>query len=73
MDWFLQWISARFKKKKKNGREEGIIWPNNNNNNNNNNDNNLFDCNQSYGAFTLDVKSIQNENLGGIILGGTQC
>ncbi len=52
-------------KKEKNGREEGIIWPNNNNNNN------LFNCNQSYGAFTLDVKSIQNENLGGI-LGGTQ-
>jgi hypothetical protein len=26
----------------------------------------------SYGAFTLDVKSILNENLGGI-LGGTQC
>jgi hypothetical protein len=26
-----------------------------------------------YGAFTLDVKSVLNENLGGIILGGTQC
>ncbi len=26
----------------------------------------------SYGAFTLDVKSVLNENLGGI-LGGTQC
>ncbi len=26
----------------------------------------------SYGAFTLDVKSMLNENLGGI-LGGTQC
>jgi len=25
-----------------------------------------------YGAFTLDVKSVLNENLGGI-LGGTQC
>jgi hypothetical protein len=25
------------------------------------------------GAFTLDVKSVLNENLGGIILGGTQC
>jgi len=25
-----------------------------------------------YGAFTLDVKSVWNENLGGI-LGGTQC
>ncbi len=28
--------------------------------------------NYSYGAFTLDVKSVLNENLGGI-LGGTQC
>ncbi len=27
---------------------------------------------RSYGAFTLDVKSVLNENLGGI-LGGTQC
>ncbi len=27
---------------------------------------------KSYGAFTLDVKSMLNENLGGI-LGGTQC
>ncbi len=27
---------------------------------------------ESYGAFTLDVKSVLNENLGGI-LGGTQC
>jgi hypothetical protein len=27
---------------------------------------------QPYGAFTLDVKSVLNENLGGI-LGGTQC
>jgi len=27
----------------------------------------------SNGAFTLDVKSVLNENLGGIILGGTQC
>jgi hypothetical protein len=30
----------------------------------------------SYGAFTLDVKLVLNENLGGIlggILGGTQC
>jgi hypothetical protein len=26
----------------------------------------------SYGAFTLDVKAMLNENLGGI-LGGTQC
>jgi hypothetical protein len=26
----------------------------------------------SYGAFTLDVKSVLNENLGDI-LGGTQC
>jgi hypothetical protein len=26
----------------------------------------------SYGAFTLDVKSMLNENLGGI-LGGTHC
>jgi hypothetical protein len=26
----------------------------------------------TYGAFTLDVKSVLNENLGGI-LGGTQC
>ncbi len=26
----------------------------------------------TYGAFTLDVKSMLNENLGGI-LGGTQC
>ncbi len=26
----------------------------------------------NYGAFTLDVKSLLNENLGGI-LGGTQC
>jgi hypothetical protein len=26
----------------------------------------------SYGAFTLDVKSVLNENLGGI-LGGMQC
>jgi len=26
----------------------------------------------NYGAFTLDVKSVLNENLGGI-LGGTQC
>jgi hypothetical protein len=26
----------------------------------------------SYGAFTLDVNSLLNENLGGI-LGGTQC
>jgi hypothetical protein len=25
------------------------------------------------GAFTLDVKSVLNENLGGIILDGTQC
>jgi hypothetical protein len=28
--------------------------------------------NKSYGAFTLDAKSMLNENLGGI-LGGTQC
>jgi hypothetical protein len=28
--------------------------------------------NFTYGAFTLDVKSMSNENLGGI-LGGTQC
>jgi hypothetical protein len=28
--------------------------------------------NKSNGAFTLDVKSMLNENLGGI-LGGTQC
>jgi hypothetical protein len=28
--------------------------------------------NKFYGAFTLDVKSMLNENLGGI-LGGTQC
>jgi hypothetical protein len=28
--------------------------------------------NGSYGAFTLDVESMLNENLGGI-LGGTQC
>jgi hypothetical protein len=28
--------------------------------------------NQSNGAFTVDVKSMLNENLGGI-LGGTQC
>jgi hypothetical protein len=27
---------------------------------------------RSYGAFTLNVKSVLNENLGGI-LGGTQC
>jgi hypothetical protein len=27
---------------------------------------------QNTGAFTLDVKSVLNENLGGI-LGGTQC
>jgi hypothetical protein len=26
----------------------------------------------NYGAFTLDVKSVLNENIGGI-LGGTQC
>jgi hypothetical protein len=26
----------------------------------------------TYGAFTLDVKSMLNENIGGI-LGGTQC
>jgi len=43
----------------------------------------LFNCKQCqafvsyenmkpYGAFTLDVKSVLNENLGGI-LGGTQC
>jgi hypothetical protein len=27
---------------------------------------------EPYGAFTLDVKSVSNENLGGI-LGGTHC
>ncbi len=32
----------------------------------------LGGCCVSYGAFTLDVKSVLNENLGGI-LGGTQC
>ncbi len=31
-----------------------------------------FNLIQSYGAFTLDVKLVLNENLGGI-LGGTQC
>jgi len=29
-------------------------------------------CSRPYGAFTLDVKLVLNENLGGI-LGGTQC
>jgi hypothetical protein len=27
----------------------------------------------TYGAFTLDVNLVLHENLGGIILGGTQC
>jgi hypothetical protein len=31
-----------------------------------------WDAYHIYGAFTLDVKSILNENLGGI-LGGMQC
>jgi hypothetical protein len=36
----------------------------------------FYSRNQSNGAFTVDVKSMLNENLGGIlggILGGTQC
>jgi hypothetical protein len=32
----------------------------------------FFSKNQSNGAFTIDVKLVLNENLGGI-LGGTQC
>ncbi len=32
----------------------------------------ILSPNLTYGAFTLDVKSMLNENLGGI-LGGTQC
>jgi hypothetical protein len=32
----------------------------------------LLEQTVTYGAFTLDVKSVLNENLGGI-LGGTQC
>jgi hypothetical protein len=35
-------------------------------------DGNLIDQGCTYGAFTLDVKTVLNENLGGI-LGGTQC
>jgi hypothetical protein len=32
----------------------------------------MFMVSRYNGAFTLDVKSVSNENLGGI-LGGTQC
>jgi hypothetical protein len=32
----------------------------------------MFMVSMYHGAFTLDVKSVLNENLGGI-LGGTQC